>query len=337
MSGTATRRSAARLVTEPPPLQECSPEMWTPGVHARSGRARPDLLHAGRARQSAYVAIDFALVCAGGAAAFCLRFGFANPFGASLHSLHEFSSHISLRAYPGFVFLYAALIVLACMSQDLYRTVRAQSAVEETFTVAKAVALATALLVLFIFTSGNKEVSRLVVAGAGVMNLATLAGWRFAKRQYVLRRAQRGEGASRVLVVGAGKMGRALAAWLEENRQLGYAVCGFLDTHVNGDARVLGSIHDLREVALAHFVDQLFVTLPADREVVKEIFLEARRLRLNLNVVPDLYDGLGWRAPVQSIGGFPVMELHGQPIPVVGRAPRHNRTVAGDGAQRSIV
>jgi len=329
MNGTATRRSTARTVAEHRPLSEAVPEMWIAGAQALPKRAGPGLLHAGLARQSAYVAIDFVLVCAGGVAAFCLRFGFANPFSASLHSLHEFSSQISLRAYPGFVFLYAALIVLACMSQDLYRTVRAQGAVEECFTVAKAVALATALLVLFIFTSGNKEVSRLVVAGAGVMNVGTLAGWRFAKRSYVLRRAKRGEGASRVLIVGAGKMGRALAAWLDENCQLGYSVCGFLDTHVNGDARVLGSIHDLREVALAHFVDQLFVTLPADREMVKEIFLEARRLRLNLNVVPDLYDGIGWRAPVQSIGGFPVIELHGQPIPVLGLAVKRAMDIAG--------
>ena len=329
MRGTATRRSATSTVAEPPLRRELVPEMWTPGAHAQPGQAWLGFSRTGSARQAAYVAIDFALVGAGGAVAFWLRFGFANPFGASLHALQDFSSQISLRAYPGFVFLYATLIVLACISQDLYRTLRAQSALEESFTVAKAVALATALLVLFIFTSGNKEVSRLVVAGAAVMNVGTLAGWRFAKRRYVLRRAARGEGASRVLIVGAGKMGRMLAAWLEENRQLGYSVCGFLDTHVNGDKRVLGSIRELRQVALAHFVDQLFVTLPADREVVKEIFLEARRLRLNLNVVPDLYDGLGWRAPVQSIGGFPVIELHGQPIPVLGLAVKRFMDLVG--------
>jgi exopolysaccharide biosynthesis polyprenyl glycosylphosphotransferase len=97
-------------------------------------------------------------------------------------------------------------------------------------------------------------------------------------------------------------------------------VCGFLDAHPNGDARVLGSIHDLKKVALEQFVDQLFVTLPTDREVVKEIWVEARRLRLTLIVVPDIYDGLGWRAPIRAIGGFPTIELHGQPIPAFGLA-----------------
>src|SRR5260370_31013100 len=119
-----------------------------------------------------------------------------------------------------------------------------------------------------------------------------------------------------------GRLGGALAVCLHNNRQLGYSVCGFLDAHANGDSRVLGAIHDLKRVALEQFVDQLFVTLPADRDVVKEIWVQARRWRLNLNIVPDIYDGLGWRAPIRSIGGFPIIELHGQPIPAFGLAAK---------------
>jgi len=186
--------------------------------------------------------------------------------------------------------------------------------------VVKAVAVATALLVVFIFASGNKEISRLVITGAGAINILTLSGWRAAKRQFLLRRTAAGNGISRVLIVGAGQQGRALARWLGENRHLGYGVCGFLDAHPNGDASVLGSFRDLRTVALSHFVDELFITLPSDRELVKELVLEARQLRLGLKIVPDLYDGLGWRAPLHMIGGFPVMDLHWQPISTFGLA-----------------
>lgn len=317
MNGTATRRTPA------PPAQEWKPdclfEDWTSPGGPRPARAGNTSAHDGTTRKAAYIGTDLALVCLGGVTAFWLRFGFANPFGASPFAWSEIFSQVTARAYPGFLVLYAALIVLACTGQDLYQTAREQSAIGESIEVGKAVFLATALLMLFIFTSGNREISRLVIACAGVLNVATLAGWRSAKRLYVLGRAARGEGISRVLIVGAGEMGKALAAWFGENRELGYSVCGFLDAHPNGDARVLGSVHELRRVALAQFVDQVFVTLPADRELVKEVFLEAQRLRLNLKVVPDLYDGLGWRAPVQVIGGFPVIELYGQPIPVLGR------------------
>lgn len=332
MNGTATRQAAAAPVTEWTPPPEFAPQTWPPAADAPAARTKRARARAGLARRTAYAAIDIALVCVGGATVLWLRFGFANPLGRTNFFADVISSQVLARAYPGFLLLYAALVVLACMSQDLYRTARDRTALAESVRVVKAVGLATALLALFIFTSGNKEISRLVVACSGLLNVGTLAGWRYVKRHYVFRRAQRGEGVSRVLIVGAGKLGHALAAWLEENRQLGYAFCGFLDAHPNGDARVLGSVRDLRKVALGQFADQLFVTLPADREMVKEIFLEARRLRLNLNIVPDLYDGLGWRAPVQSIGGFPVIELHGQPIPEFGLAVKRLMDALGASA-----
>ncbi len=329
MNGTATRRATAPSAGNTAPFRELASEVWFPSAGSMPGRAKSAGAHGGLARQVAYLAIDIALICAGGAGVFWLRFGLASPFSTSVFSPESLAKQVWLAGYPGFLLLYAGLVALACMSQDLYRTARERSAWEETANTVKAVGLATMLLVLFIFTSGNKEISRLVVACSGAWNVGALSGWRLAKRHYVLRRAERGQGVSRVLIVGAGRLGRALAAWFDVNRTLGYEVCGFLDPHPNGDPRVLGSVRELRKVALGQFVDRLFVTLPADREVVKDIFLEARRLRLTLNIVPDLYDGLGWRAPIDSIGGFPVIELHGEPIPAMGLAIKRVVDVLG--------
>jgi exopolysaccharide biosynthesis polyprenyl glycosylphosphotransferase len=65
-------------------------------------------------------------------------------------------------------------------------------------------------------------------------------------------------------------------------------------------------------------VDDIFVTIPSERDVVKSVAAEGRRLRLNVKVVPELYDGLAWNAAVRHIGDFPVMELHWEPIPTLG-------------------
>ena len=272
-----------------------------PSERAVSGRER-----LGVVRQAMYVAIDATMVCLSGFVVFSLHFGFP--------------AFISALTYPGLLLLYAALVVLGCKSYHLYRTPKEQSAIAETYTVVKAVGLATALLVLLIFIAESKDLSRVVVFYVGALNVVTLAGWRYAKRLYVFRRALNGESASRVLIVGAGKASRAFASWLEANRHLGYSVCGFLDARPSPETHVLGPVHDLARIALERFVDQVFVPLPADRELVKQVFLEARRLRLDLNVVPDLYDGLGWHAPIHNIGGYPVLELHGQPIPAFGLA-----------------
>lgn len=320
MNGTAARQSRALPVGGSNASGEFAPYAWLDAEDNLSIRTRSARRRIGYFRQGSYVAIDVILICLGAIAVYGARFGFAHYLGVEIASAQQLIHQTYTHTYPAFLLLYVVLIVMACMSQSLYHTSREIRALEESFKVAKAVGIATVLLVVFVFVSGNKEISRMVVASAGVANIGTLAGWRYAKRFYVLKRAHRGEGVSRALIIGAGRLGRTLAVWLENNGHLGYSVCGFLDEHPNGDARVLGSIHDLKKVALGQFVDELFVTLPADREVVKEIWVEARRLRLNLNIVPDMYDGLGWRAPIRSIGGFPIIELHGQPIPAFGLA-----------------
>jgi exopolysaccharide biosynthesis polyprenyl glycosylphosphotransferase len=336
MNGTATRRSLAPPASPWAPLQDACAAGGVSESADFSVRQRTHSTWAGRARQFSYALIDVLLVCLSGVTAFWLRFGFQSSLVAEPVSLRHVLFHAYSRAYPGFLLLYCGLIVLACASLNLYRTHRELTAFAESLRVVRAVVLATAVLVLFIFTSGNKEISRLVVACVSAVNVVSLSGWRLAKRHYVLRRADRGIGLSRVLIVGAGKMGHAFADWIESNRQLGYTVCGFLDAHPNGDARVLGAIRDFRRVALAQFADEVFITPPADREMVKQIFLEARKLRLDLHVVPDLYDGLGWHAPLHAIGGFPLLKLYGEPIPALGLAVKRVMDVCAAAAGLAV-
>jgi exopolysaccharide biosynthesis polyprenyl glycosylphosphotransferase len=346
MNGTAARRapSPAR-VSAPPSMAQCSatadatsPGGWSSGADNLALRANSRRLRIGLLRQFAYVAIDVAMVMVGGALLDLAlsRLHVLAAWAPSFAQLHAKTSTLS----PSFLLLHAALIVLACKSQHLYRTPKELTAMEETFMVAKAVGVATALLVLFILTSDNREVPRTAVACAGALNMFTLAGWRYAKRRYVLHRAMQGASACRVLIIGNSKSAQAFSSWLEANRYLGYSVRGLLATE-DGEASghhgpfskadsagVLGSLQDLRRIALEEFIDQLFIALPADREIVKQIFLEAQRLRLVLNVVPDIYDGLGWHAPIHSIGGFPVLELLGQTIPAFGLAAKRTVDIA---------
>ena len=234
---------------------------------SRDNRARPG----GLLRQASYVLIDSLMVGMCGLSVYWARFGTIRDIP---------------HPYNGFLILYAALIFLTCASQNLYRTPREWSAMQESFRVAKAVGFATALLVLFIFTSRSHEISRVVVVCSGAINIITLSGWRYAKRLYVSHRLRQGIGTRRALIIGSGKISQDLASCFDQNHQLGYTFCGFLDFHPNGDPRVIGKIKDFRQIALRSFADEVFITLPTDRDIVKQIFLEAQRLRLHLHIVP---------------------------------------------------
>jgi exopolysaccharide biosynthesis polyprenyl glycosylphosphotransferase len=310
MNSTATRRSVPTPLIDRP-LDEAFLRNLPVSQPMTRGRNRGKSLARGLSVQLAYASIDAFLVCA---------IGVLLLWALSLRSEHQLFAGPRGQPYVGVFLLYSALVVLGCASQDLYRTPRDRSVLDESLMVAKAIGLATVLLVLFIFTSSYKDASRIVVVSAGALNVATLSAWRYFKRQLILRRTAAGIGVSRVLIVGAGRLGMALDDWLRKNPHLGYSVCGFLDEDPSADPRILGTASELRHLALTQFVDELFITLPSDRAAVKAMVLEARQLRLGLKIVPDLYDGLGWRAPLHTLGGFPIMDLHWQPIPAMGIA-----------------
>jgi exopolysaccharide biosynthesis polyprenyl glycosylphosphotransferase len=220
--------------------------------------------------------------------------------------------------YGGFLFLDVCLTLMYCQSEELYRTPLDRTALNETVSVAKAVAFATLLVTAFMYLSKVTIVSRIVVTTSAMLNIVTLSAWRYAKRRLVVHRAERGIGARNALIIGAGRVGQALAEQLDSDKLLGYRFVGFLDGNHSTDPRRLGHIEDLRSVARAEFIDEIFITIPSERELVKRVVHEARQQRLSVNVIPDLYDGIGWDAPLHRVGGFPVMDLHWQPIPTAG-------------------
>jgi exopolysaccharide biosynthesis polyprenyl glycosylphosphotransferase len=275
-------------------------------------------IRGGRWVQVAYGLIDVVCICLNIGIAFLLRF-VPDPIQSIIHrrSLGLSPSHL-LSQYGAFSLLYVALIVLFCQGQDLYRTPRTRSAANESLRVTKAVAYATLVFVAFVFISGNRSISRVVVGLAALFSVFALSGWRRWKRAIVIRRVARGIGARNALIIGAGRIGQALARHLEENKLLGYSFKGFLDSNHANCSQLLGRMEDLARVVRSEFVDDVFITIPSEREIVKQVALEAQRSRLNVKIIPELYDGLGWNAPLAYVGHFPVMELHWQPIPTLG-------------------
>jgi exopolysaccharide biosynthesis polyprenyl glycosylphosphotransferase len=125
-------------------------------------------------------------------------------------------------------------------------------------------------------------------------------------------------GVKNVLIVGAGKVGRQFANYLDGNKNLGLVVKGFLDRDRSADARVLGGIEDLCRIARAEFVDEIIITMPARRELVKRVIYDARRSNLDIKIIPKLYEARGQRATIDYMGETPVMSLYREPVSAMG-------------------
>jgi len=309
MNVTSEKENAPHPPVEFPQERAALRDGFLPDERPRPSQVKASGLH-GLPVQIAYAIIDCGMVGVAGALVFYLESGISRYLSTS----GQIHVPLTPPIYLVFLIAYAVLVVLSCASQDLYRTPRDRGFTEESLMVLKAVSLATAVLVLFVFALKAQGITRISVLALGVFTATSLSGWRYLKRRMILSRTLRGIGVSRVLIVGEGGTGRTLAASLEASPSLGFRVCAIFDLQSSRDPLILGRLSELRNVLGEQFIDEIFLTPPIDRDLVKQFVVVARELRLGLKVVPDLYDGIGWRAPVHALGGFPLIQLNENPI-----------------------
>jgi exopolysaccharide biosynthesis polyprenyl glycosylphosphotransferase len=259
------------------------------------------------ARRFMLVAVDLICIWCGSVIAMALRF----PLVQWTEGTHA-----------AFLLLYSGLIVLFSNTQKLYSGAQFQSSRQETSAVVRATALASILLTAFIYASGLKVVSRFVVALTMLLGLAATVGYRYLRRRRLQTAAADGFMCRNVLIVGTGAAAQALHEYLQLHRYLGYVAAGFVtadpnDPHITVD--VLGSIRNLGEISRARFIDEVIICTD-NRAAAKFAIAEATSLGLGVRVIPDLYDGLAWGAPLEHVGLFPTICLHRKRIPALSLA-----------------
>jgi Undecaprenyl-phosphate glucose phosphotransferase len=138
----------------------------------------------------------------------------------------------------------------------------------------------------------------------------------------VLRRVRSsGHNLQRILVVGAGLLGREITTKILAHREMGFEVVGFLDddpgkqgTTICG-VPVLGALRQAEEVVETQRIDQVFITLPleAHKKVLQLIELMAREC-VEIKLVPDILQYATLKAALEDVDGTPVINLSQVPL-----------------------
>jgi exopolysaccharide biosynthesis polyprenyl glycosylphosphotransferase len=220
--------------------------------------------------------------------------------------------------------LYSALTALSCRTFGLYDTREPRPLTERGWSMLRAIGLSTVLLAVFAWMSHLAAVSPLAISCAGLLNLAAFSGWRLWHRQWARKRVMEKKEARNVLIVGGARVAHQIAESLYQNPHLGYAVAGIVKVHGqgNGDSgsepegriATLGSVEDLSRIARAHFVDEILIAPPVSQDLVRRVLAQAHRNRLDVKMVPELYQEIAQYSLTDFMGGIPVMSLHREPI-----------------------
>ena len=216
----------------------------------------------------------------------------------------------------GFLVCYAILTVTCNAAQNLYAETALHSAQISRVRILKSFLLSSMLTIIVIFLVHEWSVPRLAFGGTLLFSLAGLFAVRFVMQERNLRRIERGVGTRHVLIVGAGPVGQAFQRYLQSHPYLAKTFCGYVDQTPCQDW--LGVPADLPRIIRDNFIDEVYFSPGSSRELVMKVASEARRERIAVKVIPDLYGGLAIGATMSYIGAVPVLELNRQPINASG-------------------
>ncbi len=221
------------------------------------------------------------------------------------------------------VYLYSApLMVIAwisvCVFFGLYRRTSKLSLTTEFTLLIKASFLGFLVSMSISFLFKNLDFGRSVVIFMFVFSLIFLSISRLIIRFVERKMWDRGIGIVRTLVVGAGESGIRTVQNLQDSREVGYRVMGFVDNDnkkwgkkVSG-IPVLGGEDNLMSIVDQYDIDDVFFALPnIDHHRILNIVSSCSNGGVSFHIVTDIFDVISDGTIVEMIGDFPVVNLKG--------------------------
>jgi Undecaprenyl-phosphate glucose phosphotransferase len=203
----------------------------------------------------------------------------------------------------------------------LYRPRRGRSRSEEAFVIFTATALAVLLLAGIATFYREFSYSRLVLVIFFLCDVPFVVAARLLLRSAWESRWRRGIGVKRALIVGAGRLGKAVADRLKDHPESGMAAVALFDDNPslqNTDYRgipIAGGTGEASAWIASGRAETVFLALPLEAHrrtlaIVRDVVRSGAEAR----VVPDLLQHITFRAGLEDWDGLPVVHLTETPI-----------------------
>jgi exopolysaccharide biosynthesis polyprenyl glycosylphosphotransferase len=217
---------------------------------------------------------------------------------------------------PGVLLLYGALFTLIGLSERLYHPETIQAPLRERLILAKVVFWSALMVVVAVGWSGPHLISLTTLAASAPVNFLMMLVWRNHWRRVPPHPVTSGRDVRNVLIIGAGRVGRELAAHMRHDLASQRVVMGFLDEVESVGGDIHGRLEDLSRIARTDFVDEIILTSPLQPDMARRVIREARRNQIDVKVVPDLF-GFEPDDPLvfEKVGNVPVLTLREERMP----------------------
>jgi len=218
------------------------------------------------------------------------------------------------RAYIPFALALTVLLMIAYKLGGVYDQPRGASWLDEVYALVGGTTTGIVIITAMTFWFRPQVYSRLMFLWAGLLIVVLLSLSRLIKRGVWGHLMRRGIGVDRVLIVGAGEVGRRLMRNIVAQPELGYRVIGFVDDDPEknrtdiGRFKAFGGIDNLPRVVQEEAIDEVIITLPwMYHRKILGIMRQCERERVRARIVPDLFQLALSKVDIEDLGGIPII------------------------------
>jgi exopolysaccharide biosynthesis polyprenyl glycosylphosphotransferase len=178
--------------------------------------------------------------------------------------------------------------------------------------------------------------SRSLLPLAAVTILALLVASRIVESIALGQLRKKGIGIKRVLIVGAGELGRTVMRTVAAHPELGYRVTGFVDDDPTkgqtdlGRMKALGSVDNIPDVIGALDIDMVIITLPwmYQRKTLR-VVRQCERHNVQAYIVPDVLQLAISQVGIEHLGEVPMIGVREETIGQGWRAVKRILDIVG--------
>ncbi len=226
------------------------------------------------------------------------------------------ASEITFRSYLPMALTLVGILLFTFRLSKVYPYQRGLSLFEEVYAIAQSATYSIVILItISLFFRPNLD-SRLIFLYIAIFVTILLGISRLAIALTLRWLRQYGVGVQRILLVGAGDVGRMVMRNIAARPELGYQLIGFLDDNpIKGRTNIgsfpaLGSVDNLESLLGSNNVQRVIICLPwQSHRTAQRLLRVCGQASVRAQVVPDLFQLTKHQMAVEQLNGIPLISV----------------------------
>ena len=245
-----------------------------------------------------------------------LMIGLAFLVGYQLRLRSEHENLQPFSAYWGMLLVHILSNLMVFFFYRLYHRQRSLSYIDQFYAIFGAASVGTIIAIAFISFAFKNQIDypRLMMVYTWILTILFASLGRLIQSRFQRSLQAHGWGEERVLIVGAGEVGRMVLRKIRESPSLGYRVIGIVDDETQAKAvqnsPVLGKIDDIPDLIEAEQVNEVIVAMPeASHHEILRIVNKCDRAKVSVKVFPDVFQIMASEVSIGDLGGLPLLTV----------------------------